>query len=292
MRELARLGLAPRFAGLVCARGHRRARKPHPEALHVGLDAARRRRVEAACVGDSPEDVEMARAAGVLSVGVPKEDFPIARRCAARAPTSGRRSSPTRWAQLLRAAKRPAGAMTAAQIAALFASSFGAGVDERDGRRRHDPDVSDAALSRGAGDHGQRDVDGGALARLRGEPLRIPAGGARAPRLARDALPAEPPRRSARRGAAAAHAARTRSRSLAPFLVLFATLLFMLQGAVSRWTGAAPRRRPTPGPPRGRVARSSSASRSTAATSAPASASSCSRCSDSSGSRTSTPPTA
>jgi len=70
VREVERFGLAPRFAGLVCAEDTVR-RKPHPEPLHVGLERLGVAASEAACVGDSPEDVEMARAAGVLSVGVP-----------------------------------------------------------------------------------------------------------------------------------------------------------------------------------------------------------------------------
>jgi len=70
VREVTRFGLAPRFAGLVCAEDTVR-RKPHPEPLHVGLARLGVAASEAACVGDSPEDVEMARAAGVLSVGVP-----------------------------------------------------------------------------------------------------------------------------------------------------------------------------------------------------------------------------
>ena len=70
VREVERFGLAPRFAELVCAEDTPR-RKPHPEPLHVALGRLGVAAAAAACVGDSPEDVEMARAAGVLSVGVP-----------------------------------------------------------------------------------------------------------------------------------------------------------------------------------------------------------------------------
>ena len=70
LREVERFGLAPRFAGLVCAEDAAR-RKPHPEPLRVALERLGVAAPEAACVGDSPEDVEMARAAGVFSVGVP-----------------------------------------------------------------------------------------------------------------------------------------------------------------------------------------------------------------------------
>jgi phosphoglycolate phosphatase-like HAD superfamily hydrolase len=46
-------------------------RKPHPDALLTGLAKLEVAPAAAAYVGDAPEDVEMARAAGVLSVGVP-----------------------------------------------------------------------------------------------------------------------------------------------------------------------------------------------------------------------------
>jgi len=46
-------------------------RKPHPEALLLALERMAVAPGRAAYVGDSPEDVEMARAAGVRAVGVP-----------------------------------------------------------------------------------------------------------------------------------------------------------------------------------------------------------------------------
>jgi phosphoglycolate phosphatase len=46
-------------------------RKPHPEALLLALHRLAVAPGRAAYVGDSPEDVEMARAAGVRAVGVP-----------------------------------------------------------------------------------------------------------------------------------------------------------------------------------------------------------------------------
>jgi beta-phosphoglucomutase-like phosphatase (HAD superfamily) len=46
-------------------------RKPHPEALLLALERMGVAPGRAAYVGDSPEDVEMARAAGVRAVGVP-----------------------------------------------------------------------------------------------------------------------------------------------------------------------------------------------------------------------------
>ena len=69
-REMASLGVEGFFAAVVCG-GETTERKPDPAPLllalrHLGVAPA-----EAAYVGDSPEDVEMARAAGVFSVGVP-----------------------------------------------------------------------------------------------------------------------------------------------------------------------------------------------------------------------------
>ena len=46
-------------------------KKPHPEGLLLCLDRLRVHAEEAVFVGDSPEDIAMARAAGVYSVAVP-----------------------------------------------------------------------------------------------------------------------------------------------------------------------------------------------------------------------------
>ncbi|MGH9367157.1 MAG: HAD family hydrolase [Thermoanaerobaculia bacterium] len=69
-RELAQFRLGAFFEALVCAEDSAR-KKPHPEPLRLGLERLGVPSERAACVGDSPEDVEMARAAGVFSVGVP-----------------------------------------------------------------------------------------------------------------------------------------------------------------------------------------------------------------------------
>ncbi len=45
-------------------------KKPHPEGLLLCLDRLRVHAEEAVYVGDSPEDIEMARAAGVYSIAV------------------------------------------------------------------------------------------------------------------------------------------------------------------------------------------------------------------------------
>jgi phosphoglycolate phosphatase len=69
-REVERLAVAPLFASLTCA-GDTERRKPDPEPLLLGLRCLDAPPEAAAYVGDSPEDVEMARAAGVYAVGVP-----------------------------------------------------------------------------------------------------------------------------------------------------------------------------------------------------------------------------
>ena len=69
-REQAALGLAGTFEVMVCG-GETPERKPHPAPLRLALGRLGLAASEAAYVGDSPEDVEMARAAGVFTVGIP-----------------------------------------------------------------------------------------------------------------------------------------------------------------------------------------------------------------------------
>ena len=69
-RELSAFGLTSRFAAVVCAEDCAR-RKPDPEPLTLALHRLGIAPAEAACIGDSPEDVAMSRAAGVFAVGVP-----------------------------------------------------------------------------------------------------------------------------------------------------------------------------------------------------------------------------
>lgn len=82
--DLARLGLAGRFDAVVCGNDVAR-RKPHPEALLAALERLGVAACEACYVGDSPEDVEMARAARVFSIGIPG-GFPNAEALAASRP--------------------------------------------------------------------------------------------------------------------------------------------------------------------------------------------------------------
>jgi HAD superfamily hydrolase (TIGR01509 family) len=67
--ELSRLGIADRFSAVVCGEDAK-SKKPHPEALHAGLDRLGVGPAAAADVGGSPEDVHMAKAAGVYAVGI------------------------------------------------------------------------------------------------------------------------------------------------------------------------------------------------------------------------------
>lgn len=69
-RELADLGVADLFEALVCAEDTV-LRKPHPEPLLLALEKMRLAPADAVYVGDSPEDVQMAKAAGVRTVGIP-----------------------------------------------------------------------------------------------------------------------------------------------------------------------------------------------------------------------------
>lgn len=62
-----------------------RRRKPHPESVRVALDRLALPAARAVYVGDSAEDVEMARRAGMRSIGIPGS-FPTARRLAASQP--------------------------------------------------------------------------------------------------------------------------------------------------------------------------------------------------------------
>ncbi len=68
--ELERHGLARHFATLVCG-SDGLAKKPHPEALLLALERMKVPPARAVYVGDSPEDIEMARSAGAHSIGVP-----------------------------------------------------------------------------------------------------------------------------------------------------------------------------------------------------------------------------
>jgi HAD superfamily hydrolase (TIGR01549 family) len=69
-KDLARLGVASAFDAVVCG-GDTVERKPAPEPLFLGLDRLSVPAGSAAYVGDSPEDIQMARAAGVYAIAIP-----------------------------------------------------------------------------------------------------------------------------------------------------------------------------------------------------------------------------
>jgi HAD superfamily hydrolase (TIGR01509 family) len=69
-RDLATLGLAARFQTLVCKEDVG-IRKPHPEGLRMALSRLGCAPEDAVYVGDSPEDIFMARAARVFAVAIP-----------------------------------------------------------------------------------------------------------------------------------------------------------------------------------------------------------------------------
>ena len=69
-RELIAHGLHEHFSDVVCGHDTER-RKPHPDPLHLALRRLGVAASEAAYVGDSPEDVMMAKAANVYAVAVP-----------------------------------------------------------------------------------------------------------------------------------------------------------------------------------------------------------------------------
>jgi HAD superfamily hydrolase (TIGR01549 family) len=68
--EAESLGLARFFSAVVCG-GETAGRKPDPEPLLVALGRLSIDPEHAAYVGDSPEDVLMAKAAGAYAIGVP-----------------------------------------------------------------------------------------------------------------------------------------------------------------------------------------------------------------------------
>jgi HAD superfamily hydrolase (TIGR01549 family) len=69
-RELDELGVTRFFGAIVCG-GETTRRKPHPEPLLLALGRLGVAPQDAVYVGDSPEDVHMARAAGAFAVGIP-----------------------------------------------------------------------------------------------------------------------------------------------------------------------------------------------------------------------------
>ena|SRR5688572_15965141 len=68
-REITNVGLDSVFEVVVCHE-QMENRKPHPEGLETAMRLMNRARDESCYVGDSPEDIEMGKRAGLLTVGV------------------------------------------------------------------------------------------------------------------------------------------------------------------------------------------------------------------------------
>ena len=83
-RQLRDFRITRLFTARICA-GDSERKKPHPEPLQMAL--AKMRLKPAACVyvGDAPQDIEMARRAGVLAIGV-LGPFPTEKRLRASRP--------------------------------------------------------------------------------------------------------------------------------------------------------------------------------------------------------------
>ncbi|HVQ37247.1 MAG TPA: HAD-IA family hydrolase [Pyrinomonadaceae bacterium] len=68
-REIASVGFENVFEVVVCHE-QMENRKPHPEGLETALRLMGRSREESCYIGDAPEDIEMGKRAGLLTVGV------------------------------------------------------------------------------------------------------------------------------------------------------------------------------------------------------------------------------
>lgn len=82
-REIEQFGLRDLFEVVMC---HEQItqRKPHPEGLHLALERMAVSPREVAYVGDAPEDIQMGKEAGTLTVGI-RGNYP----CSARLRSSG-----------------------------------------------------------------------------------------------------------------------------------------------------------------------------------------------------------
>jgi phosphoglycolate phosphatase len=84
-RQLREFCLWTRFAASVCS-GDTRLRKPHPAPLRLALRHMGLRPAETVYVGDSPEDLQMARSAGVRAAIAILGPFPTEARLRAARP--------------------------------------------------------------------------------------------------------------------------------------------------------------------------------------------------------------
>ncbi|HKF24817.1 MAG TPA: HAD family hydrolase, partial [Candidatus Acidoferrum sp.] len=84
-RQLREFRLLQHFAARVCS-GDSRLRKPHPAPLRMALRHMKLDPAETVYVGDSPEDLEMARRAGVRAAIAVLGPFPTEKRLRAAKP--------------------------------------------------------------------------------------------------------------------------------------------------------------------------------------------------------------
>lgn len=84
-RQLRDFRLWEHFAARVCS-GDTRLRKPHPAPLRLALRLMRLHPADTVFVGDSPEDLEMARSAGVRAAIAILGPFPTEKRLRAAKP--------------------------------------------------------------------------------------------------------------------------------------------------------------------------------------------------------------
>ncbi|HEX4543118.1 MAG TPA: HAD family hydrolase [Candidatus Acidoferrum sp.] len=84
LRQLRQFRLTRLFSARVCS-GDTLRKKPHPEPLKLALRQMKLEPESCVYVGDSAQDVEMARSAGVLAIGV-LGPFPTERRLRAARP--------------------------------------------------------------------------------------------------------------------------------------------------------------------------------------------------------------
>lgn len=84
-RQLRAFQLWRHFSARVCS-GDTRLRKPHPAPLRMALRHMKLRASETVYVGDSPEDLEMARSAGVRAAIAVLGPFPTEKRLRAAKP--------------------------------------------------------------------------------------------------------------------------------------------------------------------------------------------------------------
>ncbi|HYL83608.1 MAG TPA: HAD family hydrolase [Candidatus Angelobacter sp.] len=84
LQQLREFGLTRVFAARVCS-GDTLQKKPHPEPLRAALRQMGLAPESCVYVGDAPQDVEMARRAGVLAIGV-LGPFPTEKRLRAARP--------------------------------------------------------------------------------------------------------------------------------------------------------------------------------------------------------------